>query len=205
MATTVTAPALSDEELVELLALIKGADSVELKLTVPESDRTPAGAALGVDPLDAQIRQVFFFDTPDLALNKRGRRRPRPAGAAEGRRLGRQAAAGRPDRAAGGAAPLAELRRRGRRDARRVRLLGIDEARARTTATSRTPWRASEPLRKLFSKEQRALLRRARARGARARRPRDPRPDLRAQAEVRAQGLRAQARRRAVALPGRLA
>jgi hypothetical protein len=28
--------------------------------------------ALGVDPLGAQIRQVFFFDTPDLALNRSG-------------------------------------------------------------------------------------------------------------------------------------
>ena len=25
-----------------------------------------------MDPLDAQIRQVFFFDTPDLALNQAG-------------------------------------------------------------------------------------------------------------------------------------
>jgi hypothetical protein len=72
MATTVTAPVLSDEERVELLALIKGADSVELKLTVPVADRTQGAAALGVDPLDGQIRQVFFFDTPDLTLNKQG-------------------------------------------------------------------------------------------------------------------------------------
>ena len=36
------------------------------------SDRSRAGWALGVDPLDAQIRQVYFFDTPDLALNKNG-------------------------------------------------------------------------------------------------------------------------------------
>ena len=50
----------------------KGADSVELKLTVPVSDRSRAAAALGVDPLDAQIRQVYFFDTPELTLNKTG-------------------------------------------------------------------------------------------------------------------------------------
>ena len=72
MATTVTAPGLSDEQRVELLDLIKGADSVELKLTVPVADRTQGAAALGVDPLDGQIRQVFFFDTPDLTLNKQG-------------------------------------------------------------------------------------------------------------------------------------
>jgi hypothetical protein len=64
--------ALSDEQLGELLALIKGADSVELKLTVPVSDRSRGSEALGVDPLDAQIRQVYFFDTPDLALYERG-------------------------------------------------------------------------------------------------------------------------------------
>ncbi len=28
--------------------------------------------ALGMDPLEAQIRQVYFFDTPDLALNQQG-------------------------------------------------------------------------------------------------------------------------------------
>jgi hypothetical protein len=63
---------LPDEKLAELISLIKGADSVELKLTVPVSDRGRSAAALGVDPLDAEIRQVYFFDTPDLALNKKG-------------------------------------------------------------------------------------------------------------------------------------
>jgi hypothetical protein len=71
MATTET-PKLSDQDLAELVALTKGADSVELKLTVPVSDRSRGAAALGVDPLDAQIRQVYFFDTPELALNKSG-------------------------------------------------------------------------------------------------------------------------------------
>jgi hypothetical protein len=72
MATATKAPALSDQDLAELIALTKGSDSVELKLTVPVSDRSRGAAALGVDPLDAQIRQVYFFDTPDLMLNKAG-------------------------------------------------------------------------------------------------------------------------------------
>ena len=63
---------LSDDEPGELLGLLKGADSVELKLTVPDADHRSAIAELKLDPLDAQIRQVFFFDTPDLALNKAG-------------------------------------------------------------------------------------------------------------------------------------
>lgn len=66
------APTLSDERLGELLDLIADADSVELKLTVPESDQYATAAALGVDVLDAQIRQVYFFDTPDLRLNGSG-------------------------------------------------------------------------------------------------------------------------------------
>jgi hypothetical protein len=66
------APTLTDEGRAELLALTKGSDTVELKVTVPLSDRSRAGAALGVDPLDGQIRQVYFFDTPDLALNQNG-------------------------------------------------------------------------------------------------------------------------------------
>jgi hypothetical protein len=65
-------PALSGEQLAELLKLIKGADSVELKLTIPESDQRSAVASLALDVLDAQIRQVVFFDTPDLALDRSG-------------------------------------------------------------------------------------------------------------------------------------
>lgn len=72
MASTAVAPRLSDQQLAEFLALTRGADTVELKLTVPVLDRTRGAAALGVDPLDGQIRQVYFLDTPDLALNKKG-------------------------------------------------------------------------------------------------------------------------------------
>jgi hypothetical protein len=67
-----TAPQLSAEQFQRLFALIKGADSVELKLTVPESDQRSAVEALDMDPLNGQLRQVFFFDTPDLALYEKG-------------------------------------------------------------------------------------------------------------------------------------
>jgi hypothetical protein len=70
--TTKKLSELSDEQLGELVGLVKGADSVELKLTVPEADQRSTVVALGLDPLEAQIRQVFFFDTPDLALNRQG-------------------------------------------------------------------------------------------------------------------------------------
>jgi len=71
-ATDTTRPVLSDDEVVQILALMHDADSVELKLTIPESAQRSAVRALAMDPLDAQIRQVFFFDTPDLALSRAG-------------------------------------------------------------------------------------------------------------------------------------
>jgi hypothetical protein len=71
-ATRKREPRLSDAELARLNELIKDSDSVELKLTVPESDHRSAVVALKMDPLEAQIRQVFFFDTPDLTLNQAG-------------------------------------------------------------------------------------------------------------------------------------
>ena len=64
--------ALSGAKLQRLMELMGGADTVELKLTIPETTRAGTSAALGVDPLDAQVRQVFFFDTPELALNAAG-------------------------------------------------------------------------------------------------------------------------------------
>jgi hypothetical protein len=63
---------LTDAQLEEMLALTSHADSVELKLTVPDSERRSTVMGLGMDPLEAQIRQVFFFDTPDLRLNQAG-------------------------------------------------------------------------------------------------------------------------------------
>lgn len=63
---------LTDAQVGEVLALAKDADSVELKMTLPDSYRRQAVTALGADPLDAQIRQVYFFDTPDLALDRVG-------------------------------------------------------------------------------------------------------------------------------------
>ena len=72
MAAPAVAPNLTDEQLGELLAVLSDAGSVELKLTVPESDQLSVARSLGLDPVDAQIRQVFFFDTPALGLNAHG-------------------------------------------------------------------------------------------------------------------------------------
>lgn len=65
-------PTLSPEQLSKVLTLMKGADSVELKLSVPDVDQRSVIDALDMDPVGAEIRQVAFFDTPDLALDKVG-------------------------------------------------------------------------------------------------------------------------------------
>jgi hypothetical protein len=72
MATSTGRSTLSDEQLQEILGLIKGADSVELKLTVPEPSQRSTALALGLDPLQAEIRQVYFLDTPELLLDQHG-------------------------------------------------------------------------------------------------------------------------------------
>jgi hypothetical protein len=63
---------LSREEVVEVFKLIKGASSVELKLSVPLTGQRATIKSIGLDPVEAQPRQAFFFDTPDLALNRAG-------------------------------------------------------------------------------------------------------------------------------------
>lgn len=64
--------ALSDEQLSDLLGVIRQADSVELKLTVDLDQQRSAVEALEMDPLGARVRLVHFFDTPDLALEASG-------------------------------------------------------------------------------------------------------------------------------------
>jgi hypothetical protein len=70
--TTTPRKTLSDKQLQKLVAVIKDVDSIELKLTVPEPVQLSSARALGLDPLQAQIRQVYFFDTPDLKLDQSG-------------------------------------------------------------------------------------------------------------------------------------
>jgi hypothetical protein len=66
------APSLTDEQLGQLMRLVRGADSVELKLTVPAESHRATIQGLPIDPVEAQPRQVYFFDTPDLALSRAG-------------------------------------------------------------------------------------------------------------------------------------
>jgi ACT domain-containing protein len=62
----------NDTQIAEMVNLVNGADSVELKVTVPDTDHRSAVTALNMDVLDAEVRQVVFFDTADLKLNRNG-------------------------------------------------------------------------------------------------------------------------------------
>jgi hypothetical protein len=66
------APVLSPEDLNKVLGLSKASKSIELKLSVPVTGHRAAIVGLGFDPVEAQPRQVYFFDTANLALNRAG-------------------------------------------------------------------------------------------------------------------------------------
>ena len=59
-------------KLAELLELIGHADSVEVKVVVPMSHHRATIESIGLDPIEAEPRQVFFFDTPKLDLYEHG-------------------------------------------------------------------------------------------------------------------------------------
>ncbi len=65
-------PRLSGEDLQKVVGLLKGSDTAELKVSIPTGNHRATIQGLPLDPVEAQPRQVFFFDTPDLALNKAG-------------------------------------------------------------------------------------------------------------------------------------
>ena len=63
---------LSGEDIMKIMQLGKGSNSIELKLSVPLTGHRATIRSIGLDPVEAQPRQAFFFDTPDLALNRAG-------------------------------------------------------------------------------------------------------------------------------------
>lgn len=62
---------LSRDQIIEMLGQMSDLDSVELKMNIP-ADQRMAASGLDFDPLAGRIRQVYFFDTPDLTLFKSG-------------------------------------------------------------------------------------------------------------------------------------
>ena len=146
---------IADDELPRLLELIGEADSVELKVTVPESDHRSAVRALGLDPIEAEIRQVYFFDTPELELYGHGV----VVRARRGLRGGDTVVKLRPVEPAGLPATLRRSRDFGVEvDAMPGAFVCSGSLKGRTDAQAVKEAAAAErPLRKLFSKSQRAL------------------------------------------------
>jgi hypothetical protein len=149
-------PARSDAELQELIALMEGADSVELKLTLPDSDQRSTVTALALDPLDAQIRQVFFFDTPDLTLSEHGvvvrARRVQRKGDDSVVKLRPVVPGEMPDHIRSSAAFGVEV------DASPEGFVCSGSMKGVPAASVREAVGGKAPLRKLFSKEQRAFF-----------------------------------------------
>jgi hypothetical protein len=63
---------LSGEDIMKIVSLGRGSNSIELKLSVPLTSHRATIKGIGLDPVEAQPRQAYFFDTPDLALNRAG-------------------------------------------------------------------------------------------------------------------------------------
>jgi len=148
---------LSAEETKKLLHLVRNSKSIEIKVSVPLTERQRTALSIGLDPVEAQPRHVYFFDTPDQALNRAGlivRARRRPGGVAD------TVVKLRP---VDPAAIDAELKRS---DAFKVEVDAMPDgtfmcsASYKGVATGQEVLDVTEgrmPLRKLFSREQRAF------------------------------------------------
>jgi len=60
------------KDLKKLLHLVRNAKSIEIKVSVPMAAHQRTVLGMGIDPVEAQVRHVYFFDTADHALNKAG-------------------------------------------------------------------------------------------------------------------------------------
>ena len=198
-------PRWSDEEMRTLMSLIRGSDSVELKLTVPTEDQRATITGLPMDPVEAQPRQVFFFDTPDLALDKAG------AGRACAPHPGRRAAIR--SSSCGRSCPQSCRRRsaspwhsRREVDAMPGGFVASGSMKGRSTGAAISDVvRGTKPMRKIFSKEQRAFYAAHAPAGIELDSLVPLGPTFLLKLHVHAKGAAAPVRRGDVALPGRLA
>src|SRR4249920_3463839 len=62
----------SDQEVAKILKLLKGSGSMELKVVVPVPTHRATIESIGLDPVEAQPRQAYFFDTTKFDLNNAG-------------------------------------------------------------------------------------------------------------------------------------
>ena len=128
-----------------MLELVKGSTSVELKMTVPDANHRAAIRGLGFDPVEAQPRQAYFFDTPDLALNtsRHDRSRTQNPGWARGYR--RQTSSSGPGHDRQQPPSFTGLQDRTGRDARGLCVLGLIQRRVHGPRGARRRRRRSSP------------------------------------------------------------
>jgi hypothetical protein len=62
----------SDQQVAKILKLLKGSSSMELKVVVPVPTHRAVIESIGLDPVEAQPRQAYFFDTTKFDLNQAG-------------------------------------------------------------------------------------------------------------------------------------
>jgi hypothetical protein len=62
----------SAEDMKRILHLIRNSKSVEIKVSVPMKAHFGIAKTFGFDPVEAEPRQVYFFDTADQTLNRAG-------------------------------------------------------------------------------------------------------------------------------------
>jgi hypothetical protein len=85
-AAPVIARSLSPQDTKKLLHLVRHSKSIEIKVSVPMAVHQRTTLGLGIDPVEAQPRHVYFYDTADQALNRAGlivRARRLPGGIAD--------------------------------------------------------------------------------------------------------------------------
>jgi hypothetical protein len=68
----VAVPSISREDMKKLLHVINNSKSIEIKVSVPMTQHQRTALDIGLDAVEAQPRQVYFFDTADQALNRAG-------------------------------------------------------------------------------------------------------------------------------------
>jgi len=155
---TDAAPRLTDHERAEIVALSEGADCIALKLTAIAQDPRSALTALGIDPIDAEIHVVYFFDTPDLVLTRGGI-------AARARRAQRRGEDSVVTLRPVQPASLTPALRRSENFAVEIDAMpgtyvcSGSLRRAIVKPVVREALRGEQPIRKIFSKEQRAFFR----------------------------------------------
>ncbi len=66
------AEVITERKRERLESKIEGADKVEIKTTIKESDEQRAYEALEIGRRDAVRREIYFFDTPELTLSTAG-------------------------------------------------------------------------------------------------------------------------------------